>query len=68
MLWRITYPPRYHPGAVLVEDVEADEIEQRDGSLVLIVWRCVIFEPRRIVVRRLPSGVVVVERLCSRQG
>jgi hypothetical protein len=66
--WRITYPPHAHPGALLLEDVDADELRvDSHGRQILVRWLCVILEPHEIVVRRLPAHVTA-ERVGSGLG
>lgn len=52
----ITYGPGHSLG---VETVEAEEARVKGSCVVLAVWRLVIFDPRRVVVRRVPLRDVV---------
>jgi hypothetical protein len=62
-IWRITYPPSCGERVVLLEDVEADELENRDGVRLLVRYVVVVLSARGIVVRRVPAGARV-DRLC----
>ena len=55
-----TFVITYRPGHSLgVETVEADEARVEGSCVVLVLWRLVIFDPRRVVVRRIALRDVV---------
>ncbi len=55
-----TYRLVFRPGfPVREEEVEADDVRRESGFVVLYRRELVIFEPREIVVRRVPAADLV---------